>query len=639
MPRRRQPEAASLPLYTLELQMEHWYATGSTIDSASAAEAGESAPTPKQQLHRFLRHLRHDLTTRPDWIPLVSGATLRADLLAGLTGASLVLPQGVAFAAIAGLPPEYGFYASIIPTIIAALLGSSWHAVSGATTALSALVFGALSGTFVPGSSEFIAAAISMAFLVGMFQLLLGLLRLGTLVDFVSHSVMTGFVTGAALLIATSQISHLLNLELPRPDEPLAFVSGLVQHMGETDLASLGVGLSAITVGLLVKRFAPRLPHYLIALLVATLVSVGLTHEGAELDTVGAIDSVLPVFVVPDFSPELLREIVSGSFAVAFVGLLEAVSIARAMAAKSGQMLDGNREFIGQGASNLVGAFFQAYPCSASFTRSAVNYESGARTPLAAIFSALLLVAILLLIAPLFSYVPIAGLAGVILLVAWRLVNFKELRHIFSSSFAETLIAGVTFLCTVFISLEAAIYAGVILSLVLFLMRIAQPVIAVVAPDPNAPSRHLRSARIFDLDECPQLMVTAMHGPLYFGTVEATRRDFHRFRTERPSQKHILFMTPSSSEVDLPAAELLLEEARRRREQGGSLHLKIGSLRALNKLARFRVVRALGREYIHLSKRDAIAQIVPTLDPDVCANCTARIFRECAGQPKPEDRD
>ena len=619
--------------------MEHWHATGSEIESRQRAELGEETLTPGAQVRRALRQTRKELFTRPDWVRLVNGQTLRADLLSGLTGASLVLPQGIAFAAIAGLPPEYGFYASIVPTIIAALLGSSWHAVTGATTALSALVFGALAGGFVPGSPEFIAAAISMAFLVGLFQLLLGLLRMGTLVDFVSHSVMTGFVTGAALLIATSQLRHVLNLDLPRPEDPLAFVRGLALGLPQADLAAVALSVTAIVVGLLVKRIDRRLPHYLVALLAATLLGRWLSHEGAQLDTVGSISSVLPVPKMPDLSPGLLRDIVSGSFAVAFVGLLEAVSIARAMAGKSGQMLDGNREFIGQGAANLVGSFFQAYPVSASFTRSAVNYDSGARTPLAAIFSAVLLVAILLLIAPLFSYVPIAGLAGVILLVAWRLVDFREIRHIWQSSAVETVIAGATFFSTVFISLEFAIYTGVILSLLLFLARIAQPVIAVVAPDPTAPSRHMRSARLFDLQECPQLMITAMHGPLYFGTVEATRRDFHRFRTERPSQKHILFMTPSSSEMDLPAAQLLVEEARKREEAGGSLHLKIGSLRALNKLARFHVVKTLGRSRVHLSKRDAIAEIIPDLDPEICRTCQARIFRECARQPGAEEAE
>ena len=444
--------------------MEHWRATGSRFDSLNAVENGSSEGVAKQ-IRFGWQQFRREMFSKPDWVDLVNRQSLRSDLIAGITGATLVLPQGVAFAAIAGLPPEYGFYASIAPTIVAALLGSSWQAVSGATTALSALVFGALAGKFVPGSPDFIAAAITMAFLVGVFQLAMGLIRLGTLVDFVSHSVMTGFVAGAALLIGTSQLSAVLDVALPRPEDPVTFVTALASHLGQANLAALAVGLSAIVTAVVVRKISHRLPHYLLALLVATLLGMALESAGRPLATVGAIKGVMPHFAVPNLAPDSLRELTSGAFAVAFVGLLEAVSIARAMAAKSGQMLKGNKEFIGQGASNLIGAFFQAYPSSASFTRSAVNFESGARTPLAAVFSALFLLAILLLVAPVFSYVPVAGLAGVIMVVAWRLVHFREIWHMIRSSFSETMIAGVTFLCTVFIDLEFAIYAGVVLSL------------------------------------------------------------------------------------------------------------------------------------------------------------------------------
>ncbi|WP_118135432.1 SulP family inorganic anion transporter [Oceanicella sp. SM1341] len=619
--------------------MDHPRPTVPELDRLSAPEAERIDRALGRQLRLGLRQLGHEMLSRPDWFALVNRQTLRADLLAGLTGATLVLPQGVAFAAIAGLPPEYGFYASIVPTIVTALLGSSWQAVSGATTALSALVFGALAGHFTPGSPEFISAAISMAFLVGVFQILMGVMRLGTLVDFVSHSVMTGFVAGAALLIGTSQLAALLGLELPRPEHPLRFATELATHLGQADPVSLGVGLSTILTAVLARRISHRLPHYLIALLVATLLGLGFEAGGVPLATVGTIRGVIPSFEVPELSPGFLRDLVSGAFAVAFVGLLEAVSIARAMAAKSGQLLNGNKEFIGQGASNLVGSFFHAYPCSASFTRSAVNFESGARTPLAAVFSALILLAILLLVAPAFASVPVAGLAGIIMVVAWRLVDFAEIGHMMRSSISETLIAGVTFLSTIVIDLEFAIYAGVALSLSLFLMRIARPVIAVLSPDPEAPSRALRPARLYGLGECPQLIIASMEGPLYFGTVEATRRDFHRFRIERPAQKHMLFLSRSSAETDLPAAEMLLEESRLRDAAGGSFHLKIGSLRLLSKLARFRVVKALGRDHIHISKREAIAQLVPKLDPAICASCTARVFNECAQQPDERRKD
>jgi len=609
--------------------MDPWYATGArrTLDDEDA----KAQPIFSESLK--------SLFSRPDWLAHLTPANLRSDVIAGLTGATLVLPQGVAFAAIAGLPPEYGFYSAMVPPIVAALTGSSWHAVTGPATAISLLVFAALSGTFTPGSPEFIAAAITLAFLVGIFQLALGLVRLGGVIDFVSHSVMTGFVTGAAFLIGFSQLRDALHIDLPHLESPLAFFTALARHLPDADWRAVLISGSAIGVGLVVMRLRPLLPAYLIALVVATLISVALGGADAGLDTVGALQSVVPSFALPQFNLGLLSSLTPSAVAIAIVGLLEAMSVARAMASKSGQIIDGNREFVGQGASNLIGSFFHGYPVSASFTRSGINYESGAKTPMASILGALFLLAILLLVAPLFSVVPIAGMSGVIILVAWRLIDWKEIRHIVTTSRSETAIAGVTMASTLFISLEFAIYAGVMMSLVLFVLRIARPVLAVSAPDPSTATRAFRSARLYQLKECPQLIFSILDGPFYFGTVEAVRREFRRYRFERPTQKHILFIMSGAAEIDLPAAELLIEEAQLRKDAGGSLHLKVMSLRTIDKLARLRVRKVLGKDQIHLSKRDAIATIVPQLDPDICATCTARIFAECPAPPAREGED
>ena len=603
--------------------MEPWHARG----GRSTIEGGREDP--------YFRSSFRELVMRPDWFSRITPASLRADLIAGLTGATLVLPQGVAFAAIAGLPPEYGFYSAMVPPVVAALLGSSWHAVSGPTTAISALVFGTLSGLLAPGSPEFIAAAITMALLVGLFQFALGLVRLGGIVDFVSHSVMTGFIAGAAMLIALSQLRHALHLDLPRPEELTAYFGTLVARVGETDLRAVIVAAVAIAVGAAVRWYRRTWPNYLIALVAATLASLTLGGAGTGLVTVGAIESVVPSFAIPSVGLGLVGELVTGALAIAMVGLLEAASVSRALAAKSGQQIDGNREFLGQGASNIVGSLFHCYPSSASFTRSGVNLDSGAETPLSSIFAALFLFLILLFVAPLFSVVPVAGMAGVIILVSWRLIDWGEIAHIVTTSRSETAIAGVTFASTLLVDLEFAIYAGVVMSLVLFILRIASPILGVAAPDPTSPSRTFRSSRLFNLKECPQLVIVRLDGPLYFGTAEGVRRELRRLRTLRPSQRHLLFMTSGVGEIDLPAAELLIEETRFRAKIGGSLSLKVLAYETIDKLRRLKVEREVGRERIHMSKRDAIAHIVPRLDPAICATCNVRIFKECP--PPPSD--
>ncbi|KCV82019.1 sulfate transporter [Actibacterium atlanticum] len=566
----------------------------------------------------------------PDWIGRISPRSLRADLFAGLTGASLVLPQGVAFAAIAGLPPEYGFYTAMITPVVSALTGSSWHAVSGPTTAISVLVFGALAGTHAPGSPEFIANAILLALLVGIIQLALGLARLGALVDFVSHSVMTGFVTGAAILIALSQMDKALGIDLPRPDDLGAYVSGLARGIGMADWRAVTITGAAFGAGLAVKAFRPTWPNYLIALFLATLLSLGMGGAETGLATIGRIDGVVPEFSFPQISIGAVQDLSSSAMAIAIVGLLEAMSVSRAIALKSGQMIDGNREFVGQGLSNIVGSLFRCYPGSASFTRSGVNYDSGAATPLSALFAAIFLFLILLFVAPLFAYVPISAMAGVILLVALRLIDLREIRHILTTSKPEAAIALVTFGSALLLDLEFAIYAGVLLSLGLFLNQTAHPFVGVGAPDPSTPTRMFKNAESNNLPECPQLMISRLDGPLYFGSVEHIRRQFRRFEQDRPQQKHMIFIVKGVGEIDMPGADLLIEEAKRRHGRGGSFHLQTKTPKTISKLARFKVMKALTKEHIHLSKRDAIAEVLPLLDPKVCANCEHRVFQECS---------
>lgn len=573
---------------------------------------------------------------RPDWIEECSRPALRADLMAGLTGATLVLPQGVAFAAIAGLPAEYGFYTAMVSCLIAALLGSSWHAVSGPTTALSIMLFATLSEHHVPGSPGYIAAAITLCLMVGLIQLAFALARLGALVDFVSHSVMTGFVTGAALLIALSQLQHVLGAPLPSASDLGAFLSALPQGALAADWRALVVSGAAFAIGLAIRLWRPLWPNYLAALMGATGLSLALGGAGAGIATIGPLGEIVPSPALPELSLGDLREFGGGAMAIAIVGLLEALSVSRALALRSGQMIDGNREFLAQGLSNVIGSFFRCYPSSASFTRSGINYDAGARTPLAALFSCVFLFGILLMVAPAFAMVPIPGIAGVIMLVALRLIDFREIGHLVTSSSTETIIAGVTFVTVLLVDLETAIYVGVLLSLGFFLRSAARPFLGQGAPDPATPGRVFKHAAPNGLEECPQLMVCRLDGPLFFGSVEFLRREFRRLDRERPLQKTMLFIVKGGGDIDLAGADLILDEAQRRQRMGGALHLQVKTPRTLTKLARFKVVRNLTRDRLHLSKGDAIARIVPQLDDAICAACRKRIFLECASRPGPD---
>lgn len=569
------------------------------------------------------------------WWPRVNRMSLRRDLAAGLTNATLVLPQSVAFAAIAGLPPEYGLYTALVPPILAALFGSSWHLISGPTTAISALVFSVLADRLVPGTPAFIQAAIALALLAGVIQMALGFARMGQVVNFVSHSVMLGFTAGAAGLILLSQVKHSLGIELPRPEQIQRFALGLVEHAPDVNPYALGLAAGTFVLAVLIRRWLPLWPNYLIAIAAAGGVGTLMDVGGHGVAVVGQLPSVLPPLGVPQFDFAVLRDLTQGALAIAIVGLLEAVAIARTLAAKAGQDLNTNQEIVGQGMSNAVGSFFGAYPGSGSFTRSGVNFDAGAETPLAAVFSSLMLLAILLLVAPYFAYVPIPALAAVIMLVAWRLVDFAEIARIVRASRKDAAIGALTFFCTLFINLEFAIYIGVFASLVLFLEKSAKPFIGVGAPDPSTPGKMFRPARKYGLKECPQAVITRIDGPVFFGSVDHLRQRLRRIERERPKQKFMMLTLKGVGELDFSGAELLIEEARRRQQHGGQLYIAARHGPLVTTLERFNVLRTIGEERLHGNKRDAIESVVAALDPKICATCKTRIFDECPPAPAP----
>ena len=418
------------------------------------------------------------------WKPLINAGNLKSDLIAGLTGAVIVLPQGVAFAMIAGLPPQYGMYTAMVTPIVAAMFGSSWHLISGPTTAISIVVFSAISQYAEPGSAEFIRLTLTLTFLAGMYQFGFGLLRLGALVNFVSPNVIMGFTAGAAFLIATSQIKHILGIVLPRGGSFINTWLSVVQNAGSTNYYVLLIALTTLISAIVIKLIIPKGPVLLLAMLVASFVSILIEGKDHGVQMVGEITAYLPQTSTPDFSILTIRTMAPKAFAVALLGLIEAVSISRSVAALSQQKVDGNQEFIGQGLSNIVGSFFSSYAGSGSFTRTGINFEAGAKSPLAAIFSAFFLLLILFFLAPLMAFLPIASMGGIIFLVAYNLIEFKHIKSVLKTSRPESIVLSITFFSTLFLDLEFAIYSGVLFSLFFYLNRTAKPSIFSMAPDP-----------------------------------------------------------------------------------------------------------------------------------------------------------
>lgn len=561
------------------------------------------------------------------WWPLVNRESLRADLIAGLTGSVIVLPQGVAFAMIAGLPPVYGLYTAMVPPIIAALFGSSHHLVSGPAIAISIVVFASVSKFAEPGSTQFIDMALTLTFLAGLYQFVLGVARMGALVNFVSHSVVVGFTAGAAILIATSQLKHFFGIDIPGGESFLHTWQDIFRQADNINPYVTAIATVTLIAGILFMRFKPRWPGMLLAMILGSLLAALLTDETKDIQLVGELPSQLPPFSIPDLSLKSLKSLSSGAFAIAMLGLIEAISIARSVALRSGQRIDSSQEFIGQGIANMVGSFFSSYASSGSFTRSGINYTAGAITPMASIFAAVSLALIVLTIAPLAAHLPIAALSGILLIVAYRLIEFHLIANILRTSKRETAVLLTTFLATLFVDLEFAIYIGVILSLVIYLMRTARPGIVTRTPDPNQSGRHMVTDP--KLPEYPQLKIVRVDGSLFFGAVDHVQNEFERLLAQNPSQTHLMIIGNGINFIDIGGARMLVEEARRRRGIGGGVYLSKVKDEVYSILNRGGFIHDLGAGNVFATKDDAIKNIFDRLDKSICERCDKRIFLEC----------
>jgi SulP family sulfate permease len=561
---------------------------------------------------------------------MVDKQSTRADLIAGITGALIVLPQGVAFATIAGMPPEYGLYAAMVPAIVAALFGSSWHLVSGPTTAISIAVFAAMSPLADPGSPEFISMVLTLTFLVGLFQLILGLARMGVLVNFISHTVVIGFTAGAALLIAASQVKNFFGIAIERGAPFYVVIERFIEQIGNINPWVTLVGAITLASGIAAKRYVPKLPYMIVAMVIGSVVAYLLNLKlGADttlIKTVGALPAHLPPLSLPDFSYATIHKVIFPALIVTMLALTEAVSISRAIAVRSEQRIDGNQEFVGQGLSNLVGSFFSSYASCGSFNRSGVNYAAGAKTPMATVYASIFLVLVLLLVAPLASYLPTAAMAGILFLVAWGLIDFHHISSIGKTSRSETIILWVTLLGTL-VDLEKGIFFGILLSLAIYLFRVSRPNMVQVVPAKEEGAYHFVEAE--DHPQCPQLSMVRLNGAIFFGAVDHVQSSLMKIDEIEPQKKSVLVVARGISFVDVAGAEMLAQEARRRRKMGGGLYFYRCKDDIYKFLRKSDKLDDIGEANFFPTMANWVKPVYDTLDTEICRNCTARIFPEC----------
>jgi len=577
------------------------------------------------------------------WVRRIDRSGVRADGVAGLLGALLVLPQAIAFATLAGLPPEYGLSTAIVPCVVAALFGSSWHVVSGPTNANSLALFATLAPLAAVGSPHYIALALAVTVLVGTMQFVIGALRLGAIANFISPAALRGFMAGAAALIALYALPDLLGLPPPTAHRLGNLAEHLWAQLGRVSPAAFAVGIFTIVAALLLKHELRRAPHMLLALVLATLLAFVIDRwivaDGRRIAVVGALPAIWPHFAVPAFDLRLLPDLVGIAFALTIVALGQSISIAKAVATRSGQHIDANREFRGQGLSNIVGGLFSSYVSCGSLNRSFPNLDAGARTPLAAVFASLWLLLLAAVSAPLLALIPMAAIAALLLLISWSLFDVASWRQLWRLSRQDFAVAAATFIATVSIRLEVAILLGTILSLVTFLYRTSKPAIRIMGFDDTSPARPLvvRSDVPAPLPECPQVKMIRMEGEVYFGAVSHVSDLLRDLRAPANSPKHLLVMSKSMNFIDLAAADMWRAEMNTRRRLGGDLYFHRPRAPVLELWQRTGFMAELGADHIFPAKRIAIATIFDRLDRDICAHCTIRVFEECQRLPLPID--
>lgn len=550
------------------------------------------------------------------WVLDVDRVSTRADAQAGLLGALVVLPQGIAFASLAGLPPAWGLYTSIVPCIVAALAGSSRLMVSGPTNATSLALAAMLAPLAVASSPHYPLLAVAVTLGVGLLQMALGLARLGALTNFISPAVLLGFTSGAAVLIAWHALVDMAQ-----------------------SWTALAVGVGTVAVALLTKPLFKAGQHLLLALIVGSAAAAGLAYLGWEADLVGAVPKALPAMHRPDITWTDLRQLAGISFALAIIALGQTVAIGKTLAARRGEQFDANRECVGQGLSNVTGAFFSCMVSCGSLNRTVVNEQSGARTPLAAVASGLMVIVLLAGAAPILSFIPLAAIAGLLLLVAWGLLDRAQWKRVLKLDPAEAAIAAGTFVATLSMSLETAILGGVVASLITYLYRSARPALRTLGFSKRYEDDPHRALVVIDdlppaaRAECPQLKLMRMEGSVYFGAVAHVGEQLHLLRTAPQAPRFLLVLCKGMVSVDLGGADLWEAELRQRREMGGDLFFDRPRDRVLNTWQRIGFDQRLGADHVFDSKRDALATVIARLDPDICARCTARIFDECRGRP------
>ncbi len=585
------------------------------------------------------------------WLRDYKKGDLPQDLIAGLTVAAVLIPQSMSNAMIAGLPPIYGLYGASIPAIVGALWGRSSQLATGPVAIVSLLTFASVLPFAKPGSPEFIIIAINLAAIVGTFQLLMGILKLGFIMRFVSHPVIIGFTNAAAIIIATTQVKHLLGIQVRDSEFVFPIFVDIAKNIHHANLYTLGIGLSSLAIIFGGRRINNKLPVTMMAIVVTTLISYYFSIDAHGVRTIGDMPSGLPSLIIPFWqymgpmvpegqmdlhgvvsaatNLEAIFRLIGPGIIIAVVGFMEAMAITRTIAEKTKQSVDLDQELIGQGAANLAGSFFHAYPVSGSFSSSAVNLQAGGKTAMSNVFSGLIVIATLVFFTSAFHHLPKATLAAIVISAVVGLVKQRQFVKLLRTNKHDGIVALTTFLLAVITKPDYAIFIGIALSLLLFLWESMSPRIIMLTRDPR--SEIFVNADAKKLPVCPQIIYLLPDFSIYFANAEFFRKSvLEKADKFKDNLKYILLDLEMVNKIDSTGVDEMRELVLELRKKGIEVYLANVKSPVAEVLDRSGLTTIFEQDHWFVSKGDSITRLFNKIDYTHCREkCPDLVFWEC----------
>ncbi|MBT8306393.1 MAG: solute carrier family 26 protein [Maribacter sp.] len=543
------------------------------------------------------------------WVSKYNRSFLFKDMVAGLTVGVILIPQGMAYAMIAGLPPVYGLYASVFPVLVYLFLGTSRQLAIGPVAMDSLLVAAGLGTLAITGIENYIALAIFLAFLVGVIQILFGLLRMGFLVNFLSRPVISGFTSGAAVIIIFSQLKHLLGADIEKSNMFHQLVINAFDKLAETNLYDLSVGIIGILVIVFLKKWNKKFPAVLLVVILGILAVFVFDLEEYGVKIVGEIPKGLPAFQIPNFNFQDAMDLWPIALTLALVGYLEAISIGKAIEERNNEeTVDANQELVALGTSNMVGSFFQAYPVTASFSRSAVSNEIGGKTNFFALISVVMVVLTLLFFTPMFYYLPNAVLASIIMVSVFGLIDFKYPISLWKFRKDEFVVLMLTFLITVFIGIKEGVLIGVLISLLLMVYRTSKPHFAILGKIRG--SEYYKNVERFgdEIEKRDDLLILRFDSQLYFGNKSYFKTHLMKeVNAKGDTLKGVILNAEAINYIDSTAANMLVSVINELLERNLQFYIAgaIGPTRDI--IFSSGIIDALSKEFLFVRTKDAVA--------------------------------